>query len=89
MMSYEGPVEALGPAEAFFRALAPTPRPQSKVSAMIFSRQFWSVAEDARARLATLRMACEEATTSDKLARVLERVLIIGNLLNEGEGVWM
>lgn len=32
------------------------------------------------------RQACEEATSSDRLAAVLERVLDIGNLLNEGEG---
>lgn len=31
-----------------------------------------------------LRMACEEATKSDRLPGVLERVLAIGNVLNEG-----
>lgn len=84
VLAYKGPVESLGSAESFFLALARTPRPSCKVSVMLFSRQFKSIAEHASARLETLRLACEEATTSGRLARVLERVLIIGNLLNEG-----
>lgn len=84
MAAFKGPIEALGPAESFFRALAHTPRPASKVSVMLFSRQLGSVEESANTRLDTLRLACEEVTKSDRLARVLERVLLIGNLLNEG-----
>lgn len=85
VMAYEGPEEALAPAEAFFRALASVPRPAAKVSALLFWRHFSSAAEVAGSRLDTLQKACEEATTSDRLARVLDWVLKIGNVLNEGE----
>lgn len=85
VLTYDGPLETLGPAEAFFRALAPTPRPASKVSTLLFSLQFSSIVEIADARLETLSCACQEVTTSDRLARILDRVLVIGNLLNEGE----
>ncbi|CBN80077.1 Formin-like 3 [Ectocarpus siliculosus] len=85
VMAFSGPAAALGSAETFFRALRDTPRPASKVSAVLFSRQFLgSVAGDAESRVETLRMACEEAMESDRLAAVLEKVLDIGNLLNEG-----
>lgn len=85
VLAYDGPAEALGPAESFFQALTPTPRPAEKVSLMLFALQFPSIAEVTGARLETLRMACQETTSSDRLARVLDRVLVIGNLLNEGE----
>eukprot|EP00903_Cladosiphon_okamuranus_P016298 g15030.t1 len=85
VLAYTGPAAALGPAETFFRALQDTPRAGGKVTAMLFSRQFLgSVAGDAEARVKTLRLACEEAMSSERLATVLERVLDIGNLLNEG-----
>ncbi|CAM9424601.1 unnamed protein product [Ectocarpus sp. 4 AP-2014] len=85
VVAFSGPAAALGSAETFFRALRDTPRPASKVSAVLFSRQFLgSVAGDAESRVETLRMACEEAMGSDRLAAVLEKVLDIGNLLNEG-----
>ncbi|CAM9158805.1 unnamed protein product, partial [Ectocarpus sp. 13 AM-2016] len=85
VVAFSGPAAALGSAETFFRALKDTPRPASKVSAVLFSRQFLgSVAGDAESRVETLRMACEEAMESDRLAAVLEKVLDIGNLLNEG-----
>ncbi|CAM9497960.1 unnamed protein product, partial [Ectocarpus sp. 12 AP-2014] len=85
VVAFSGPAAALGSAETFFRALRDTPRPASKVSAVLFSRQFLgSVAGDAESRVETLRMACEEAMESDRLAAVLEKVLDIGNLLNEG-----
>lgn len=83
--AYDGPVEDLGAAEAFFRAMASTRRPGFKVTAMLFSLQFPSIAEVCDTRLETLSRACEEAMNSDRLARLLDRVLYIGNLLNEGE----
>lgn len=85
VLAFEGPAEALGPAETFFRSLASVPRPGNKVSALLFWRQFSSVAETAELRLENLHKACEEATTSDRLTGLLEWVLKIGNLLNEGE----
>ncbi|CAM9730057.1 unnamed protein product, partial [Discosporangium mesarthrocarpum] len=83
-MAFNGPVEALGPAETFFRALGQTPRPLNKVRVMLFMKQFAASVEEASGRLKTLRLACKEVTESRRLAGVLERVLLIGNLLNEG-----
>ena len=57
VVAFSGPAAALGSAETFFRALRDTPRPASKVAAVLFSRQFLgSVAADAESRVDTLRM---------------------------------
>ena len=56
MLAYTGPPAALGPAETFFRGLRDTPRAGAKVAAMLFSRQFCWVAENAGARVETLKM---------------------------------
>lgn len=56
MLAYTGPPAALGPAETFFRGLGDTPRAGAKVAALLFSRQFCSVAEDAERRVETLKM---------------------------------
>ncbi|CAN0032714.1 unnamed protein product, partial [Hapterophycus canaliculatus] len=86
VLAYSGPPAALGPAETFFRALGGTPRVAQKVSALLFSRVFLgSVARDAERRAERLTRACKEAMESDRLAAVLEKVLDIGNILNEGE----
>ncbi|CAN0574297.1 unnamed protein product, partial [Ectocarpus sp. 12 AP-2014] len=84
VVAFSGPAAALGSAETFFRALRDTPRPASKVSAVLFSRQFLgSVAGDAESRVETLRMVRRGGVGSED-QQLLEKVLDIGNLLNEG-----
>ncbi|CAN0046750.1 unnamed protein product [Choristocarpus tenellus] len=89
VLAFQGSPETLGTAESFFWALGNTPRPLAKVRVMLFMQQFKSNSEVLAGRLEALEKACSEATESQRLAGVLERVLRIGNVLNQGKWQWL
>ena len=84
MSSYSGPDSALLPAEVFFRMLSSVKRVSVKIKVMETMDTFPTAVSDLGRRLSFLRGVCEAVMCSEKLQRVLETVLAIGNIMNEG-----
>ena len=82
--SYSGPDSALLPAEVFFRMLSSVKRVSVKIKVMETMDTFPTAVSDLGRRLSFLKGVCEAVMCSEKLQRVLETVLAIGNIMNEG-----
>ena len=73
-----------GPVAVFFHALLPIENSRTKVQELIFQLQFTERVTAVRTSQATLLQACQEITSSDRLRRVLEIILKVGNVMNAG-----
>eukprot|EP00957_Ditylum_brightwellii_P078795 5991267-Ditylum_brightwellii.AAC.1 len=82
--SYKGEDSRLVPAEIFFRHLESIKRIEEKVLVMQTMETFHSDAEQARVNFLILGKTCRQIIESEKLLQVLETVLTIGNIMNEG-----
>jgi Formin Homology 2 Domain/Subunit CCDC53 of WASH complex len=82
--SYTGNDSRLVPAELFFRHLVPIKRIEVKVEVMKMMVTFRSNAAGYLDNYKLLERACLQAQKSEKLLEVLDMVLNIGNIMNEG-----
>jgi len=82
--SYKGADDRLVPAESFFKQLLSVPRLQTKVHVIQTMATFSDSAKETGTKLQLLKTVCSQVMESAKLQQVLEMVLHIGNLMNEG-----
>lgn len=73
-----------GQVEAFVLAMMEVPRVRAKTSAMRWQAEFAEKARGLESRVSQFTACCEALTSSDKLARILEIILALGNILNRG-----
>jgi hypothetical protein len=81
---YKGESDKLNMAELFFQQLLPVKRAEDKVAVVAAMCTFNEHAEEARAGFNTLEEVCGQVMNSYKLKQILQMVLNIGNLMNEG-----
>ena len=81
---YSGDENMLVPAEMFFKHLLKIKRLESKVITMQTMGTFMEIATELRSKFILLRKVCDQVVKSECLVRVLETVLQIGNIMNEG-----
>ena len=81
---YKGDDDKLITAELFFRQLISIKRIEDKVQVMRTMATFEEHAEEVRAGFKTLQEVCAQVMNSEKLIQILELVLNVGNLMNEG-----
>ncbi|KAL3786593.1 hypothetical protein HJC23_008189 [Cyclotella cryptica] len=81
---FKGEDDKLVTAELFFRQLISIKRIQEKVHVMKTMHFFEDHVNDIREGFKTLQEVCNQVMNSEKLIQVLEMVLNIGNLMNEG-----
>ena len=74
----------LGDAERFFLEMTKVPNAAGKVDALIFRRDFAALAEGVQASLDVFDEVCRKLKGSEQLARILEIILALGNILNRG-----
>ncbi|KAL5224492.1 hypothetical protein ABZP36_011131 [Zizania latifolia] len=84
LKNYSGDKETLGKCEQFFLELMKVPRIESKFSIFAFKIQFQSQIRDVRKNLLTVSSACEELRGSEKLKVIMQKILFLGNTLNQG-----
>ncbi|EEC76880.1 hypothetical protein OsI_15084 [Oryza sativa Indica Group] len=84
LKNYTGDKETLGKCEQFFLELMKVPRVESKFRIFAFKIQFQSQIRDVRKNLLTVSSACEELRGSEKLKVIMEKILFLGNKLNQG-----
>jgi hypothetical protein len=81
---YDGPGSKLVPAELWFRQIVTVQRLESKVQVMRTMETFESDANAIIRSFRTLGSVCQQVMTSEKLQDLLEMILQIGNIMNEG-----
>ncbi|EYU34415.1 hypothetical protein MIMGU_mgv1a007441mg [Erythranthe guttata] len=84
LKGYTGDPENLGKCEQFFLELMKAPRVESKLRVFLFKIQFNSQVSDFRKSLNIVNSACQEVRNSHKLKDIMQRILYLGNKLNEG-----
>ncbi|EJK47036.1 hypothetical protein THAOC_34273 [Thalassiosira oceanica] len=81
---YKGDDDKLITAELFFRQLISIKRIEDKVQVMRTMSTFEEQAEEVRAGFKTMQQVCAQVMNSEKLIQILELILNVGNLMNEG-----
>ncbi|KAL1553460.1 formin-like protein 20 isoform X2 [Salvia divinorum] len=84
LKTYTGDPEMLGKCEQFFLELMKAPRVEAKLKVFLFKIQFNSQLSDFKKSLDIVHSACEEVRNSTKLREILQKILVLGNTLNEG-----
>lgn len=79
---YKGDKQRLGEAEKFFLAVADVPKAKQRAAALAFQRAYDQRTGDVENRIRTLIDACNQVRSSQRLRRILEATLKIGNKLN-------
>lgn len=74
----------LGDAEKFFLEMTRVPNAMGKVDALIFRRDFAALVESVQTSLDIFDEVCRKLKGSEQLARILEIILALGNILNRG-----
>lgn len=82
LKNYDGDMKLLGNVEKFFLELLTIPRYTQRIKCIRYKFQFENRVLETQAQLDTLVAATDQIADSDKLRRVLEHILAIGNYLN-------
>ena len=84
IQKYEGEEIFLIHAEIFFKKLISVPRMETKIKVIQTMELFNQNFEDTHSRYNVLQTTCKDVIKSDKLQLILESVLAIGNIMNQG-----
>ena len=74
----------MGDVEEFFLRMAQVPSATAKLQTLIFRREFQGQVDKLKDGLDKFDKACKEVKGSEQLARILEIILALGNILNRG-----
>lgn len=84
MKDFQGPYEELSTPEQTLMEMSKVPRLKLKCKVLMFMDQWGALYEETMSALHTIKVACQEVRESDRLRRVFECVLMVGNALNRG-----
>ena len=82
--AYSGPLEALSETDQFGFLMTRVAGYEQRLRAMIFKANFAEKVQELRRGLETVGRASRELVSSQRLARVFELILAMGNFLNRG-----
>ncbi|KAL0888360.1 hypothetical protein Bca101_012343 [Brassica carinata] len=84
LKKYTGDKEMLGKCEQYFLELMKVPRVESKLRVFSFKIQFSTQIAEFKKSLNAVISACDEIRTSQKLKEIIQRILYLGNIMNQG-----
>jgi len=84
LKEYSQEYDSLAEAEQFAISLADIKRLVPRLKSLMFKLHFPELLSDCRPDIVAATAACEELRRSAKFARVLEIILLIGNIMNTG-----
>ncbi|KAF3502195.1 hypothetical protein F2Q69_00045284 [Brassica cretica] len=84
LKNYTGDKEMLGKCEQYFLELMKVPRVESKMRVFSFKIQFSTQITEFKKSLNVVISACVEIRTSEKLKEIIQRILYLGNIMNQG-----
>ena len=76
--------EDLAEPEKFVLSLSDIKRLVPRLTALMFKLRFPELVQDCKPAIVSVTAACQEIMKSDKFARILELILLIGNIMNTG-----
>lgn len=79
---FNGEISSLSPADRFFKEIMGIPKLNERLASMLYMRRFEMDLEELKPDLKVLRDAVEEMNASIKFKKVLQTVLMVGNMLN-------
>uniref|UniRef100_A0A1J3GQY2 Formin-like protein n=2 Tax=Noccaea caerulescens TaxID=107243 RepID=A0A1J3GQY2_NOCCA len=84
LKGYTGDKDKLGKCELFFLEMMKVPRVEQKLRVFSFKIQFCSQISQLRDSLNVVNSTAEQIKNSEKLKRIMQTILAIGNALNQG-----
>ncbi|CAA7399776.1 unnamed protein product [Spirodela intermedia] len=84
LKNYTGNKDMLGRCEQFFLELMKVPRVESKLRVFSFKITFSTQVNELRSNLNTINDAAIEVKGSKKLRQIMQTILTLGNVLNQG-----
>jgi len=84
LKSYTGPLDKLGQCEKFFLAVSGVPRLQNRLGVFVFRLQLPEASASLQKKMRVVTEACQQIIECEKLVHVLQKVLAVGNAMNEG-----
>ncbi|XP_028753652.1 putative formin-like protein 15b [Neltuma alba] len=84
LKGYTGDYENLGRCEQYFLEHMKVPRVEAKLGVFSFKIQFNHQIVEFKKSLGTVNSACEEVRNSDNLKNIMQKILYLGNTLNQG-----
>ncbi|KAJ3203171.1 hypothetical protein HDU82_006782 [Entophlyctis luteolus] len=82
--SYKGDPQQLASPEKFVKTISTIPRLQQRLDAIVFAKQLPQDVVELRTDLATVSRAARILVKSERLRRILQSALLIGNYVNGG-----
>lgn len=83
---FRGQMEELNEAERFALTLCSIKRLEPRLKSMIFKLKFEEHISDIKPAMKVAIAACEEVKRSQKLAKILKHILVIGNIMKSQRG---
>eukprot|EP00803_Ostreobium_quekettii_P005756 evm.model.scf_732EXC.11 EVM.evm.TU.scf_732EXC.11 scf_732EXC:64307-67941(+) len=84
MKEFQGAREYLSKPERTLMAMSTVPRLKAKCRVLMFLEQWEPLYQETLLALHTVKVACQQVRESNRLRRVFECVLMVGNKLNRG-----
>jgi len=86
IQQYKGEKDKLGVAEKFFIEMMTISRLAERLSCFVYKKEFNARVDELRAEIKDCNIAMHEVRTSNKLRRIMEVVLVLGNFMNRAYG---
>ncbi|ELR12882.1 Ankyrin repeat containing protein [Acanthamoeba castellanii str. Neff] len=86
IQQYKGDKDKLGAAEKFFLEMMVIPRLAERLACFVYKGEFATRYEELRIDIKECNVAMHELRTSNKLRRIMEVVLVLGNFMNRAYG---
>lgn len=83
---YRAQMKDLNEAEQFVLTLCSIKRLVPRLNSVIFKLRFEEIISDIKPAMKVAIAACEEVKRSQKLAKILKHILVIGNIMKSGRG---
>ncbi|QQP38857.1 Putative LOC100741633, partial [Caligus rogercresseyi] len=84
LKEYENDYDSLAEAEQFAISISGIKRLVPRLKSIMFQLRYPELVQDCKPDIVAATAACEEIRKSRKFAKVLEIILLIGNIMNTG-----
>merc|ERR1719242_1307790 len=84
LKEFESEYDNLAEAEQFAISISGIKRLVPRLKSLLFQQRYPELKQDIKPHIVAAKAACEEVRKSKKFAKVLELILLIGNIMNTG-----
>ena len=84
LKEHENEYYSLSEAEQFSISISGIKRLVPRLKSLMFQQRYYQLVQDCKPHIVSATAACEEVRKSKKFAKILELILLIGNIMNTG-----